>query len=147
MVDGERRGPQLCVSNPAVRALAVQYALDAFAKDPARDMISLETSDGGDHCECRACRALGNISERAFGLANEAARGVGAKHPGKMVGMLAYNDHCEPPSFSLEPNVYVQSTAGFIRGRYTHDELMALWPRVCRNLGFYEYFSVWLWDF
>ena len=36
-----------------------------------------------------------------------------------MVGLYAYNDHCEPPSFALEPNVYVQSTAGFIRGQYT----------------------------
>jgi hypothetical protein len=61
--------------------------------------------------------------------------------------MYAYNDHCEPPSFALEPNVYVQSTAGFIRGRFTFEELMELWPRHCRNLGFYEYFSVWLWDF
>lgn len=147
LVKGKRQEPQLCVSNPAVRALAVQYALDAFARDPGRDMVSMETSDGSDHCECPACAALGNISERAFGLANEAARAVAAKHRGKMVGMLAYNDHCEPPSFPLEPNVYVQSTAGFIRGRYTHEELTALWPKVCKNLGFYEYFSVWLWDF
>lgn len=147
LVDGARRGPQLCVSNPAVRELAVTYALNAFANDPDRDMISLETSDGSDHCECESCIALGSISDRAFGLANEAARAVAAEYPGKMIGMLAYNDHCEPPSFPLEANVYVQSTAGFIRGRYTHEELMELWPKVCRNLGFYEYFSVWLWDF
>ena len=147
LVDGKRRGPQLCVSNPAVRKLAVAYALDAFARDPDRDMVSMETSDGSDHCQCEACRALGSISDRAFGLANEAARAVAATYPGKMVGMLAYNDHCEPPSFPLEPNVYVQSTAGFIRGRFTHEELVDLWPKVCRNLGFYEYFSVWLWDF
>ena len=63
-----------------------------------------------------------------------------------MVGLYAYNDHCEPPSFALEPNVYVQSTAGFIRGRYTFDELMELWPQRCKNLGFYEHLSVWLWD-
>jgi len=41
----------------------------------------------------------------------------------------------------------VQSTAGFIRGRYTFDELMELWPKRCKNLGFYDYYSVWLWDF
>lgn len=147
LVDGQRRGPQLCVSQPAVRALAAAYALDAFEKDPDRDMISLETSDGSDHCQCEACLRLGGISERAFGLANEVARAVAEKYPGKMVGMLAYNDHCEPPPFPLEPNVYVQSTAGFIRGRYTHDELVELWPKISSNLGFYEYFSVWLWDF
>ena len=69
------------------------------------------------------------------------------EYPGKMVGVLAYNEHSEPPSFALEPNVYVQLTAGFIRGQYTHDELLDLWPKKCKNLGFYEYFSVWLWDF
>ncbi len=147
LVDGQRRGPQMCVANPAVRKLAVRYALDAFAADPNRHMVSMETSDGSDHCQCTACRKLGGISDRAFGLANEAARAVAEKHPGKMIGMLAYNDHCEPPSFPLEDNVYVQSTAGFIRGPHTHEELMELWPKVCRDLGFYEYFSVWLWDF
>ncbi len=147
LVKSERRGPQMCVSNPAVRKLAIDWALNQIRRRPELDMVSLETSDGSDHCECEACTRLGNISERAFGLANEAARALAAEFPDKMVGMYAYNDHCEPPSFALEPNVYVQSTAGFIRGRYTFDELMELWPKHCRNLGFYEYFSVWLWDF
>ncbi|MGA2497298.1 MAG: DUF4838 domain-containing protein, partial [Tepidisphaeraceae bacterium] len=57
-----------------------------------------------------------------------------------------YNQHCEPPAFALEPNVYVQLTHGFIRGRYTFDELADLWPAKCRRMGFYEYFSVYLWD-
>lgn len=147
-VKGERRGPQLCVSNPAVRQLAVEWAMNQLRRRPELDMVSLETSDGSDHCECEPCQKLGSISERAFGLANEAARAIAKEFsPGKMVGMYAYNDHCEPPSFALEPNVYVQSTAGFIRGRYTFDELMEIWPKHCRNLGFYEYLSVWLWDF
>jgi len=147
LVKDQRRGPQLCVSNPAVRELAIAWALSQLRRRPELDMVSLETSDGSDHCECEPCRKLGNISERAFGLANDAARAVADEFPGKMVGMYAYNDHCEPPSFALEPNVYVQSTAGFIRGRYTFDELLEIWPKHCRNLGFYEYFSVWLWDF
>jgi gluconolactonase len=147
LVKGKRTGPQLCVSNPAVRKLAAAWALEQFRRRPEIDMVSMETSDGSNHCECEACRHLGNISERAFGLTNEVARIVARERPGKMVGMLAYNDHCEPPSFKLEPNVYVQSTAGFVRGRYTFDELMELWPKTCKNVGFYEYFSVWLWDF
>jgi len=147
LVKDERSGPQFCVSNPAVRKIAVQWALDQLRRRSELDMVSMETSDGSNHCECEACCRLGSISERAFGLANEVARAVDRELPGKMVGMYAYNDHCEPPTFPLEPNVYVQSTAGFIRGRYTFDELMELWPKRCRNIGFYEYFSVWLWDF
>lgn len=147
LVDGERRGPQMCVSNPAVRKIATEWALRQLETKPQLDMVSMETSDGSYHCECEACERLGSVSDRAFGLANEVARVVAKKYPGRMVGMLAYNDHCEPPSFELEPNVYVQSTAGFVRGRYTFDELLKLWPQKTRNIGFYEYFSVWLWDF
>lgn len=147
LVKGRRQGPQFCVSTAAVRRLATDWALNQLRRKPDLDMVSLETADGDGHCECDACRKLGGISDRVFGLANEVARAVHKEFPGKMVGLYAYNDHCEPPSFQLEPNVYVQSTAGFIRGRYTFEELMNLWPKVCRNLGFYEYFSVWLWDF
>jgi hypothetical protein len=147
LVKDKRQGEQLCVSNPAVRRLAAQWALDFLQKNPRADMVSLETSDGNGQCECEECRKLGSISDRVFGLANEVARAVAREHPGKMVGLYAYNEHCEPPSFALEPNIHVQLTAGFIRGRYRFDELLELWPKRCKNLGFYEYFSVWLWDF
>jgi hypothetical protein len=147
LVKGQRQGPQFCVSNPAVRRIAIEFALDSLRRRPAADMVSMETSDGSDHCECGPCEKMGSITDRAFGLANEVARAVAAEFPGKMVGMLAYNDHSEPPSFNLEPNVYVQLTAGFTRGRYTFDELVDLWPTRTANIGFYEYFSVWLWDF
>jgi hypothetical protein len=147
LVKGQRQGPQFCISNPEVRRIATQWALLQFLRRPDLDMVSMETSDGSGHCECPECQKLGSISDRVFGLANEVARAVNREFPGRRVGMLAYNDHCEPPSFALEPNVYVQSTAGFVRGRYTFDELMDLWPKHCKNLGFYDYFSVWLWDF
>jgi hypothetical protein len=147
LVGGKRQGEQLCVSNAAVRDLAVRWAVDHFRKNPSSDMVSVDCSDGDGQCECDACAKLGSISDRVFGLANDAARAVAKEHPGKMVGLLAYNQHCEPPSFALEPNVYVQLTAGFIRGRYTFEELLELWPQKCGNMGYYEYFSVWLWDF
>lgn len=147
LVQGKRQGEQLCVSNPAVRALATRWALDYLQRHPQADMVSMETSDGAGQCECAECRKLGSISDRAFGLANEVARAVAKEQPGKMVGMLAYSEHSEPPSFPLEPNLYVQLTAGFIRGRYSFDELKTLWPTRCRHMGYYEYFSVWLWDF
>jgi hypothetical protein len=147
LVGGERKGEQLCVSNPAVRRLASDHALGWLAKNPDAEMVSMECSDGGGQCECEHCRKLGSVSDRVFGLANDVAKDVAKGHPGKMVGVLAYSEHSEPPSFALEPNVYVQLTAGFTRGRYTHDELLELWPKKCKNLGFYEYFSVWLWDF
>lgn len=147
LVKGKRGGEQLCVSNPEVQRLATEWALAFLEKFPDREMVSMECSDGVGHCECENCFKLGSISNRVFGLANHVAREVARKHPGKMVGCLAYAHHSEPPSFALEPNLYVQLTAGFTYGRYTHDELLELWPQKCSNLGLYEYFSVWPWDF
>jgi hypothetical protein len=147
LVGDNRQGEQLCVSNQGVREIATRWALNFFKKNSSTDMVSLETSDGGGQCECEACAKLGTISDRAFGLANEVARAVAKQYPGKMVGLYAYNEHSEPPAFALEPNVYVQLTAGFTRGRYTFDELLELWPQKCKNMGFYEYLSVWPWDY
>lgn len=147
MVKGERKGEQLCVSNPEVQRLAVEWALKFLAKNPGREMVSMECSDGLGQCECTGCAKLGSISDRVFGLANHVARAVREEFPGKLVGCLAYAEHSEPPSFALEPNVYVQLTAGFTLGRYTFDELVDLWPKKAKAMGFYEYFSVWLWDF
>ena len=135
LVKGERKGPQLCLSNPAVRQMMTEWALAQLRKNPDRDMVSLEPSDGLNHCECENCVKMGNVSERVFGIANEVARAVTREFPGKMVGLYAYSNHCEPPSFPLEPNVYVQSTAGFITGRYTFDELMDLWPKKATRMG------------
>lgn len=149
LVKGKREGEQLCVSNIEVQKLATEWALDFIKKNPQREMVSMECSDGVGQCECEQCAKIGSgtVSDRVFFLVNQVAREVGKQHPGKLVGSLAYAQHSEPPSFELEPNVYVQLTAGFTYGRYTHEELLELWPKKCRNLGFYEYFSVWLWDF
>jgi hypothetical protein len=146
LVGDERKGPQLCVSHLEVRRLCIEYARDYFKRRPDEDMVSMEPSDGGGQCECEGCAALGSVPDRVFGLANTVARAVAREFPGKMVGLLAYHLHSEPPAFELEPNVHVQLTAGFTTGRHTFEELLDLWPKRCRNLGFYDYFSVWAWD-
>src|SRR5262249_2661806 len=127
--------------------LVKRWALDFLKRGPKADMVSLEPSDGGGHCECVQCKKLGSTSDQVFGLANEVAREVAKEHPGKLVGLYAYNEHCDPPSFPLEPHVCVQLTRGFNWGRYSFDELAELWPKRCKNMGFYEYYSVWAWDF
>ncbi len=141
-----REGNKFCVSNPGLVALCKRYAIEYFRKHPQADMVSMEPSDGGGDCQCENCRRMGTISDRVFYLANEVAKAVDDKYPGKFVGLLAYNYHSEPPDFKLEPNVYVQLTAGFIRGKYTYDELLELWPKRCSHLGFYDYFSVYQWN-
>jgi len=143
LVRGERRGKQLCVSNPKVQEIAVQYAMNYFEQNPDEDMVSMGASDGGGFCECESCVKIGNESNQNFFLVNHVAKAVARKYPGKLVGSYAYNLHCEPPPFKLESNVYIQLTAGFIRGKYTFDELLDLWPKVCPNMGIYDYYDIW----
>jgi len=142
----ERGGNKFCVSNPAVAELCKEFALSYFERNPDADMVSMEPSDGVGHCECAECAKMGKVSNRVVYLTNEVAKAVAEKYPGKMVGQLAYSEHSEPPEFELEPNVYIQLTAGFIRGQYTYAELLDLWPKRAPNMGYYEYFSVYLWD-
>lgn len=149
LVNGKRDPSRLkfCISNPEVRRVVVDYAVRYFTEHPDADMVSLEPSDGGGHCECDACRRLGSISDAVFLLVNEAARAVRARYPGKMVGCLAYNLHSAPPSFPLEPNVYVQLTNGFTFGKLTFAELLERWAKIgSARFGVYEYYSVHAWD-
>jgi hypothetical protein len=148
LTGGRRGGNKFCVTNPAVIEMCKAYALDYLDAHADADMVSMEPSDGGEHCECEKCVALGGVSNRVFYLVNIVARHVAEQRPGKMVGLLAYHQHCEPPTFELEPNVYVMLAGGFVTGQYSYDQLLELWPEKCRNMGFYEYYSCmqWNWD-
>lgn len=143
-----RGGKHLCVSNPEVVKLCKQYADKYFKKHPNADMLSMEAADGNGYCKCANCAKFGTISNQVFFLANEVAKYVALKYPGKLVGVLAYGEHSQPPKFKLSPNIYVELTCGFIRGKYTYDELLERWPKKVSNMGFYEYYSVfqWNWD-
>ncbi|MEX0776002.1 MAG: DUF4838 domain-containing protein [Phycisphaeraceae bacterium] len=147
LVDGQRReGGKFEVANPVVRKMVVDFVLNAFRKDPDRVMQSVEPADGKNQSESPESKALGTFSDQVFGLANEVARAVQKEYPGKMVGLLAYGWHSDPPAFDMEPNVYVQMTVGFTYSQFTDQERMDLWATKCRNLGFYEYYSVFPWD-
>ena len=78
LVNGERRSSKVCTSNPDLRKLVATDALAQFEKDPARDSVSVDPSDGGGWCECPECKHLGSVSDRALTLANEVAAAVHA---------------------------------------------------------------------
>jgi hypothetical protein len=148
LVGGERKAhweAKVELSNPAVRQIFVDHALNYFKNNPDADMVSLDPSDGGGWSESAESAAMGTVSDQVFTMVNEAARAVQKKYPGKMVGVLAYNFHAMPPSFDLEPNVYVQMPTAFVQGKYSLDDLIELWPQKTKNFGFYDYYSVWLW--
>jgi hypothetical protein len=140
----KRQGPQFCTSQPAVRKMAVDYALNYLRQNPTIQAVSLEPSDGGGMCECELCKDK-SIPDRVFGLANEAARAVEKEFPGqgKLVTLYAYYEHTDPPSFALEPNVFVLLTHGYNQSTHSFDNLVDLWVQKSKMMGYYEYFSVW----
>jgi hypothetical protein len=146
LVKGERKGNKFCISNADLRKLVVADALAEFAKDPSRDSLSCEPSDGGGWCECAECAKIGSVTDRALLLANEVAEAVNAKHPGRIIGMYAYNEHSPPPSIEAHPQVVIGIATGFIRGGYTMDQLLAGWQAKAKTLGIREYYSVNTWD-
>ena len=116
LVNGERRPPQMCTTNPDVIARMVEYVLAG-----KQDIMNISPSDGGGFCECERCRALDvpgvlaydkkhvQLSDRIFTYANEVARRVREANPDKGCGMFAYTFYNKPPLkiAKLEPNLYL----------------------------------------
>jgi len=143
LIGGQRGGSKFCISNPDLRKFIVEkHALEYFRDHPAADSVSLEPSDGGDWCECDKCQAIGSISNRVVTLANQAAIAVSKEFPDKFVAILAYHEHSPPPTLEIHPRVLVKVQNGFIRGGFTHDELIEGWKKQGASIGVGEYYSV-----
>lgn len=149
LLNGKRQpvvNPKPCLSNPTVRALFVRQALARFEQNPSLDSISMDPSDGGGWCECDQCRKLGSVSDQAVTLANEVAVAINERHPGKLVGMYAYNYHSPPPSVRVHPQVVISVATSFLKGGLRLDEIIAGWSERGATLGIREYYGVHVWD-
>jgi hypothetical protein len=114
-VPGELHGKQLCVT---AEGLADEFAANVsriFDEDPTCRLMSISPNDGYGWCECMDCRELdqklcGGRStkqglnrarpfrgDRVFWFADEVARRVAEKHPGKKLLVLSYINYAEPP--------------------------------------------------
>ncbi len=149
LVDGERRsrGSKMCISNPDVRKIFIEYALDYFDKNPDKYSISLDPSDGGGWCECEDCAALGSISDQTVVLCNEVAEAVEAEFGKRFIAQSAYNQHAPPPSIMVHPNVVMSVTTHQRKGGGTVEEVLAGWAR--RGVEFLsvgEAYSTFVWD-
>src|SRR5262249_37047346 len=51
-----------------------------------------------------------------------------------------------PPSFKLEPNVFVQTTTAYRRTPLSLEEQMNVWGQRARQVGIRGYWSVFQWD-
>ncbi len=151
LVNGKRQirpNAKFCISNKQLRNLVVNYALNYFKENPLSESISMEPSDGGGWCECKACKNLGGVSDRALLLANDVAVAINknSKFSEKYVGMNAYHLHSPPPSTPVHPNVIISVATSFLRGGFTLDEIISGWHSKGATLAIREYYSVNQWD-
>ena len=136
LIDGERRGNKMCISNPDLRAFVVEDAVQRMLDRPELDSLSMDPSDGGGWCECPGCEALGTPSDRAVVLANAVATAINDLGFGpKYVGMYAYNWHSPPTNIDVHPNVIVSLESTHLRFGTTLEEMLEGWGARARLLG------------
>lgn len=147
LVDGERGGSKFCISNEGLRELIVQDAVTRIKKNPGRDSVSLDPSDGGGWCECEECRQMGSVTDRVVILANQAAEAINRLGYGdKYVGIYAYNVHSPPPTVEVHPKVIVSLATAFIRGDQTFEQMLEGWSEKTHLIGIREYYGVPVWN-
>lgn len=142
----EVRNPKPCLGNPDLRSLIVKNAVGQVKKNTLLDSISMDPSDGGGWCECKACSKLGSVSDQAITLANETATAINQEFPGKLVGIYGYNFHSPPPNIKVHPKVVVSVATAFIKGGMSLEDIISGWAEKGATLGIREYYSVNTWD-
>lgn len=140
-------GTTLNYGLPAVSELAWRWLATQFDAADRRGkpvpMLSLEPFDGPSYSDLAAARRVGsNASDQVFYFTNEVAKKLRRTHPGKKIGILAYNDHIDIPRYNLEDNIFVTLTNGFNTSKYSTDELISRWKTKTKSLGIYMYYSV-----
>ena len=148
-------GAQLCTTNPG--------ALDQFAKNILDDKtqlkatFSLSPNDGGNHCECKKCRALDVeklpdgqpvLTDRYVTYCNEVAKRVLKKDPKKTFAFYAYSFYSNPPRRTkLNPKVQVMHVLNDVGILYYSPEVRKIylnkklipWKKAVGKLYFYTH--------
>jgi hypothetical protein len=167
LVKGKRTPSKVCYSNTEVIRKMIEYSLEQASKGALS--VSLSPADGLGYCECDLCKAwaqggdvkeeMGSffatrpdgrlvciVSETLFNAVNEVARELGRKYPDVLIGCYGYSAYSHPPSFKLEPNVFIQTTTEFRRTPLSLEEQIDLWGKCAKQVGIRGYWSVYQWD-
>ena len=106
----------LCMTNKeGIKAFA-KLAQDFFDKNPEYNIYPIVPQDGlFKVCECADCQKLlsphlgekGKFSNIVFHHAIEIAKILKKSHPGKFIGVLAYENYLIPPELEIPDNMYV----------------------------------------
>lgn len=133
-----------------------RQARKASPDTPYSFAVSVDPADGGGFCECADCRKKFAAptdqqfySNQVFYTANEVAKALRREFPDGYVNLYGYAHHSAPPTFPLEPNVYVTIIPyGFNYSGLGPEEFIRAWGQKTSRISLYDYWSIpdWTWD-
>jgi hypothetical protein len=109
---------------------------------PARGItqfVSMEPSDGGGYL---SEKNTPSVSDQVFGAANIAAAKLDKLFPNNPnigVNLYAYSSHAEPPSFKLNPRVFVQIIPYQFQNIAFGPSFIQMWASKAKRYGIYDY--------
>lgn len=109
------------------------------------DFQSIEPSDGGGFInEFSGGKKLPSPSDQVYAAANLAAQKLDESfpdHPNIGVNLYAYSSHAEPPSFPLNPRVFVQLVPYQFQNIAFGPSFIKLWSQKVKRFGIYDYLN------
>ncbi len=155
---------QLCLSNPEVRKLLLDYALTGAAKmaaDPNIMFVDMTQNDGDDWCQCEACKAIDDKDPSTHAdillwALNPIAEAAAREYPQALLHTYIYAGADGPPSW-IKPaaNIHCEQTnycynygVSFLRPggpQARFREKFDTWTSLATLRGIYEYFGFYNW--
>lgn len=109
------------------------------------EFVSIEPSDGGGYLnERQPNKTLPSISDQVYSAANLAAQKLDKlfpDHPNIGVNLYAYSSHAAPPSFPLNPRVFVQLIPYQFQNIAFGPSFIKLWASKVKRFGLYDYYN------
>jgi hypothetical protein len=118
-----------------------------FAPPPPNhtELISIEPSDGAGFLnEYQPNKSLPSVSDQVYGAANVAAQKLDKLFPDRPnigVNLYAYSSHAAPPSFPLNPRVFVQLIPYQFQNIAFGPSFIKLWASKAKRFGIYDYYN------
>ena len=136
-------GNKFRVSEPGLVELVVQDAVNQFHQNPSMNSISMDPSDGGGWAtDEQEMEFLPHISDRVVYLANKVAEAINDLGYGdKFVGIYAYNQHSDPPTIDVHPNVIVSLATSYSFTAYSIEQLAELWGERGATIGIRDFYD------
>jgi len=110
------------------------------------EFVSIEPSDGGGYLNDLdpSNKKLPSISDQVFEAANIAASKLDKLFPANPnigVNLYAYSSHAEPPSFRLNPRVFVQIIPYQFQNIAYGPAFIKRWAAKAKRFGLYDYYK------